>query len=67
MLKLRVRKLIKEVADWKVYANYIGESIKEVELLNGDTTYFLENIGDIDGVMESMPGDIEQTIRALFR
>lgn len=67
MIKLKVRKLVKKAGGWEVYANYIGESVKVVELVKADTTWYIESVSDLDGIMERLPGSIEQTVRALFR
>lgn len=66
-IKLKVRKLVKKADGWKVYANYTGEFVKIVELLKGDTTWYIENVSDLNGVTERLPDSIEQFVRTLFR
>lgn len=66
-IKLKVRKLVYDAQGWKAYASYIGDSVKTVELLKRETTYYLETIEDLDGVMDAVPDDLRAEVRTLFR
>lgn len=71
-IKLNIRKLITAEGNWKVFAHYSGDTVKSVELeLSKDgalqTTYFLGNVEELDGIMEAVPESIRKATIALFK